>query len=54
MARITGRGRRIGAVRGRSQVLNPRSGLWAKRGRGGRFIDSKSDGAPFRGVRKER
>jgi len=54
MARNTGRGRRIGAVGRRSQVLNPRTGRWAKRGPGGRFMNNKSDSTPFRGVRKER
>jgi hypothetical protein len=47
-----GPGRR-GAVRGRSQTLNP-NGHWTKRDTGsGRFIDQKADGKPFKGVRKE-
>lgn len=54
MAKNTGRGSRIGAVRGRSQAFNPRIGAWVKRGDGGRFMDRKSDGAPFKGVRKEK
>lgn len=49
-----GSGRR-GAVKVRSQVKNPKSGLWVKRDRGsGRFMDQKSDGKPFKGVTKER
>jgi hypothetical protein len=44
---------RVGAVRGRSQTLNTRTGLWAKRGPNGQFMDVKKDGAPFKGVRKE-
>lgn len=53
MARNTGRDFRRGAVRDRTQVLNPRTGLWTKRGPNGRFMDQKADRAPFKGVRKE-
>ena len=46
---------RIGAVRGRSQILNPKSGQWTKRDADtGRFMDGKKDGTPFKGVRKEK
>ena len=46
-------GGRVGAVKGRSQVLNPRVG-WTKRNTtDGRFMGVKQDGAPFKGVRKE-
>ncbi len=48
-----GRGR-VGAVRGRSQTYNPTTRTWTKRGTDGRFMDGKKDGAPFKGVRKER
>lgn len=49
-----GPGRR-GAVRKRSQTLNPKNGHWTKRDTGtGRFIDQKADSKPFKGVRKER
>ena len=54
MARNSGRGYRIGAVRRRSQVLNPRTRRWTTRGPDGRLINGKSDTKPFRGVRKER
>ena len=47
-------GGRIGAVRHRSQTRNPYTKLWTKRGSDGRFMDTKSDGTPFKGVRKER
>jgi hypothetical protein len=48
-----GPGRR-GAVKSRSQTLNP-NGHWTKRDTSnGRFIDQKTDGKPFKGVRKER
>lgn len=52
MAKNTGRGSRVGAVRGRSQLKTP-SG-YVKRGPGGRFMDVKSDGKPFKGVTKEK
>lgn len=49
-----GDGHRIGAVRRRSQVLNPVTGLYVKRdAETGRFMDVKMDGTPFKGVRKE-
>jgi hypothetical protein len=54
MAKNTGRGHRRGAVRKRTQVLNPQNGQWVKRDKAtGKFIDSKEDGRPFKGVRKE-
>jgi hypothetical protein len=50
-----GDGHRIGAVRERSQVYNPKTETWVKRDtETGRFMDQKSDGKPFKGVRKER
>jgi hypothetical protein len=49
-----GDGRRIGAVRDRSQVHNPVTDRWTKRHtETGRFMDQKVDGKPFKGVRKE-
>ncbi len=49
-----GDGRRIGAVRQRSQTKTS-SGHWVKRdAKTGRFMDVKSDGRPFKGVRKEK
>lgn len=54
MAKNTGRGFRQGSVSQRSQVLNPLTRMWTKRGPGGRFMDGKLDGAPFKGVRRER
>lgn len=45
---------RIGAVRDRSQVQNPKTGLWTKRDTDtGKFMDTKTTGGPFKGVRKE-
>ena len=53
MATNTGRGRRVGAVRRRSQTFNPLTRTWTKRGTSGRFLDGKNGGTPFKGVRKE-
>lgn len=51
----SGDGHRIGPVRDRSQVYNPQNDRWTKRDTDtGRFIDQKSDGTPFKGVRKEK
>lgn len=54
MAKNTGRGSRVGAVKQRSQVLNPKTGKWTKRGTDGQFLDGKSDNQPFKGVTKEK
>lgn len=51
----SGDGHRNGAVKDRSQVQNPKTGLWVKRHKDtGQFMDNKMDGKPFKGVRKER
>ena len=50
-----GDGARVGAVRQRSQTLNPHTGSWVKRdAQTGQFIDQKADSQPFKGVRKEK
>lgn len=50
-----GDGKRIGAVRERSQVLNPITGLYVKRdSTTGRFMDVKTSGGKFKGVRTEK
>jgi hypothetical protein len=42
-------------VKDRSQVFNPQNDRWTKRDTdNGRFMDQKSDGQPFKGVRKEK
>lgn len=47
-------GHRSGAVKGRSQVKNPKTGLWAKRDtKTGRFVQTKKSGGSFKGVRRE-
>jgi hypothetical protein len=50
-----GDNQRVGAVKDRSQVHNPRNDRWTKRdSTTGQFIDQKADKAPFKGVRKEK
>lgn len=50
-----GDGHRNGMVKKRSQTYNPQNETWVKRdAETGRFMDVKSDGEPFKGVRKER
>ena len=50
-----GDGHRNGAIRDRSQVLNPQNQRFVKRdGDTGRFMDQKSDGKPFKGVRRDK
>lgn len=50
-----GDGQRKGAVKERSQVLNPKTGRYVKRDEAtGKFMDVKQDGTPFKGVRKEK
>jgi hypothetical protein len=53
MAKNTGEGYRKGAVKDRTQTYNPKTETWVKRGDDGRFMDVKSVGTPFKGVRKE-
>ena len=46
---------RKGAVKKRSQVLNPKTGLYTKRNADtGQFMDVKTSGGKFKGVRKEK
>ena len=50
-----GDGHRNGQVPERSQTFNPRTEQFVKRDTNtGRFMDVKSDGNPFKGVRKEK
>ncbi len=51
----TGDNRRIGAVKNRSQTFNQVTNQWVKRNtETGQFMDVKSDGTPFKGVREEK
>lgn len=46
---------RVGAVRGRSQTFNGKTGLYVKRDREtGRFMDVKTSGGKFKGVTREK
>jgi len=50
-----GDGHRNGAVRGRTQIQNPKTGIWTKRDADtGQFMDGKSDGSRFKGIRREK
>ncbi|MBO6496595.1 MAG: hypothetical protein JJ909_10300 [Roseivirga sp.] len=50
-----GDGARKGAVRNRTQVFNPKIERYVKRNtETGQFMDVKSDGEKFKGVRKEK
>ncbi len=51
---IPGDGHRNGAVKKRSQFINPKTDLYTKRGPDGKIMDVKIDGKPFKGVRKEK
>lgn len=59
MAKDTGKGYRKGAVKGRTQSKNPKTGDYTKRNetpgskKKGEFMDVKSDGKKFKGVAKE-
>jgi hypothetical protein len=51
----TGDNARKGAVRKRSQGENPKTGLMTKRDRqSGEYMDVKTSGGKFKGVRKEK
>ena len=56
MATNGGRGKsRVGAVKKRSQVMNPKTGRWTKRDTStGQFSAMKESPGPYKGVRKER
>jgi hypothetical protein len=59
MAKNTGKGSRKGAVKGRTQVKNPRTKHFTKRNeqsgskKRGKFTDVKEDRKPFKGVARE-
>ncbi|WP_192815140.1 hypothetical protein [Treponema pedis] len=51
----SGDNHRNGAVRGRSQTYNPKTGQYVKRdAETGQFMDVKQSRTPFKGVRKEK
>lgn len=50
-----GDGHRNGAVKGRTQFLNPKTGLMQKRNpENGQIMDVKTSGGKFKGVRREK
>ena len=50
-----GDGHRIGAVKNRTQIENPKTGLMQKRNPdNGQIMDVKTSGGKFKGVRKEK
>jgi hypothetical protein len=53
VAKNTGAGHRVGAVKGRSQTVSPSGHSIKRNARDGRFLDVKSDKKPFKGVRRE-
>ena len=54
MAKNTGGGRRIGAIKGRSQAKTPSGHYVLRDAKTGKFLNVKSDRSPFKGVRKEK
>lgn len=51
----TGDGHRNGAVTSRTQFENPKTGLFQKRNtENGQFMDVKTTGGKFKGVRQEK
>lgn len=55
MAINTGENHRDGAVSKRSQTYNPQNDTWVKRdSKTGKFMDVKTTGGTFKGVRKEK
>jgi hypothetical protein len=55
MATNTGLNSRKGAVKERSQIFNPTTGHYIKRdATSGKFLEVKTDGKPFKGVRREK
>ena len=46
---------RVGSVRKRDQVWDPKNRRWTKRNADtGQFMDQKADKKPFKGVRKKK
>ena len=51
MAKNNGNGKRTGIIKNRTQVLNPKTGMYMKRNEKGQFISGKS--TPYKAIRKE-
>ena len=53
MAKNTGKNSRIGAVKSRSQLKGPNGNYITRDTTTGRFVDQKTSGGKFKGVRTE-
>lgn len=52
---VSGDNKRIGAVKKRTQVLNPKTNLYVKRNREtGQFIGVKTTGGKFKGITEQK
>jgi len=54
MAKNTGRGHRVGVVKGRTQFKGPGGHAVKRDAKTGRILDVKSDKKPFKGIRNEK
>lgn len=54
MAKNTGRGHRVGAVKNRTQFKSPAGHPIKRDAKTGRILDVKSSKTPFKGIRKEK
>lgn len=54
MAKNTGGGHRVGAVKGRSQTKTPSGHFVLRDTKSGKFLNVKSDKSKFKGVEKEK
>ena len=54
MAKNTGGGRRIGAIKGRSQTQTSSGHYVLRDTKSGKFLNVKSDGTKFKGVKQEK
>lgn len=54
MAKNSGGGHRIGAVKGRSQTKTPSGNFVLRDTKTGKFVNVKSDKTKFKGVREEK
>ena len=48
------RGHLVGRIKNKSQLQNPKTAKWTKRGGSGKFQSVKSDDGPYRNIRKEK
>ncbi len=54
MGKNTGEGHRVGAIKDRVQIHNPRTDRWVKLDtRTGRIVDQKKSKGPYKGIRQK-